>query len=100
LLAGASWRHATGPWEARVEARGGVMLVSGIGFFDNGHDLLPWWEGAAFAGRRFAWGALGVEVAATALQHRAVTRDGLVSEDIPLLRVGIAGTFGLRTHDP
>jgi hypothetical protein len=100
LLAGASWRHPFGVWEARAEIRGGAMLVSGIGFADNGHDWLPWWEVAVFGGRGFGWGTVGVELAATALQHRAVTRDGLVSEDIPLLRVGVAGTFGVRTRDP
>jgi hypothetical protein len=93
LLAGASWRHRVGSWEARVEARAGALLVSGIGFSENGRDVLPWWEGAVFGGRRFRWGAIGVEVAATALQHRAVTRDLLVAEDIPLLRVGIAGSL-------
>jgi hypothetical protein len=94
LLAGASWRHTRGPWVSRIELRGGALLVSGIGFTDNGSDWLPWWELAVFGGHRFGFGTLGVEIAATGLQHRAVTRDGLVSEDIPFLRVGVGGMFG------
>jgi hypothetical protein len=49
-----------------------------------------------FGGRRFGWGVLGIELAATPLAHRAVTVDGAVSEAIPRLRVGIAGIFDLR----
>lgn len=101
LLGAASWRARVAPaWELIVSARAGGLLVSGIGFGENHSSLLPWWEGAVFGGRRFAWGALGLEVAASALQHRAVTADGLVSEDIPLLRVGFSGVWGVRTHDP
>jgi hypothetical protein len=48
-----------------------------------------------FAGRSFSWGALGIEVAASGLTHKAVTSDGLVSEDIPLFRLGVAGEFGV-----
>jgi hypothetical protein len=94
FLAGASYRHRTGVWELRGEARAGALLVIGMGFDQNDHDWLPWWEGAAFAGRRFGWGAIGVEVAASGLRHKAVTRDGLVSEDIPLLRLGLAIELG------
>ena len=100
ILAGANWRHRAGAWETRAEARAGVLLVSGIGLVENDSDLLVWWEAALFGGRNWSWGAAGIEIAATALQHRAVTRDGLVSEDIPLLRIGISGTFGLRTQTP
>ena len=96
FLAGAGWRLDRGDWTARLEARGGALLVSGIGLAENASDWLPWWEGAGFVGRRVSWGAIGVEVAATGLRHRAVTRDGLVSEDIPLLRIGVGGMFGIR----
>jgi hypothetical protein len=96
FLAGASWRHASGAWTTRVELRGGGLLVSGIGYAENASDWLAWWEVAVFAGHTFGRGALGLEIAGTALQHRAVTRDGLVSEDIPFLRVGVGGTFGLK----
>ena len=57
-------------------------------------------ERAVFAGRGFSWGALGVEVAVSGLRHRAVTRDGLVEEDIPLLRLGFAGELGLWSTKP
>ena len=93
LLAGASWRHRMGAWASRVELRGGGLLVSGVGLADNNSDVLPWWEVAAFVGRDFDFGVLGLEVAGTALRARAVTSDGLISEDIPLLRVGLAGMF-------
>jgi len=95
VLAGAAYRYRAGAWRLRGEARAGALLVSGIGFAENASDWLPWWEGAVFAGRRFGWGALGVEVAASALRDRAVTRDGLVSEDIPLFRLGLAGELGV-----
>lgn len=94
LLAGALWRHRFFHWDTRAEMRAGGMLVSGIGFAQNDHSWLLWWEAAGFVGRRLSWGTLGVEIAATALRDHAVTRDGLVSEDIPLLRVGLSGTFG------
>ena len=94
FLAGGVWRHRFADWDTRAELRAGGLLVSGIGFAENDHSWLVWWEAAGFAGRRLSWGTLGVEIAATALRDHAVTRDGLVSEDIPLLRVGLSGTFG------
>lgn len=94
FLAGAAWRHRFARWDTRAELRAGGVLVSGIGFAANDHSWLLWWEAAGFAGRRLSWGTLGVEIAATALRDHAVTRDGLVSEDIPLLRVGLSATFG------
>jgi hypothetical protein len=100
LLAGLAWRHRAAGWSLRVEARGGALLVSGIGFTRNDRDVLPWWEGAVFAGRATSWGALGVEVAATGLRHRAVTRDGLIAEDIPLFRFGISGELRLGSQKP
>jgi hypothetical protein len=94
FLAGALWRHRFYHWDTRAELRAGGLLVSGIGFAQNDHSWLLWSEAAGFVGRRLSWGTLGVELAATALRDHAVTRDGLVSEDIPLLRVGLSGTFG------
>jgi hypothetical protein len=96
FLAGASWRHRMGPWASRVELRGGALLVSGIGLADNSRDWLAWWELAGFFGRDMSWGVVGLEIAATALRDHAVTSDGLVSEDIPLLRVGVGGMFQIR----
>ena len=98
FLAGAVWHHRFVDWDVRAELRGGALLVSGIGFLENDHSWLLWWEAAGFVGRRLAWGAVGVELAATALRDHAVTRDGLVSEDIPLLRVGLSGMFGAVAH--
>jgi hypothetical protein len=95
FLLGAAYRFDSGPWRLRAEVRGGGLLVRGTGFDDNASDWLPWWEGAVFAGRGFAWGALGIELAASGLQHDAVTSDGLVTEDIPQLRLGFAGELGV-----
>lgn len=95
LLAGAGARLRRDRWEVGAELRGGGLLVSGVGFDENHSDWLPWWEVAVTAGRRFGWGAAGLEVAATALQHRAVTEDLLTVEDIPALRLGVAGSFGV-----
>lgn len=100
LLSGVSWRHRRGPWELRVELRGGALLVSGLGFAENDSDWLPWWEAAAFAGRNFSWGSAGFELAGSALRHRAVTQDRLVSEDISSLRIGLAGSFELFSQKP
>jgi hypothetical protein len=100
LLGAASWRRRAGGWELRAEARAGALLVIGLGFDENDSDWLPWWEGAVFAGRALSWGAIGLEVAATGLQHKAVTRDGLVSEDIPLLRIGLAAEIGVGSQKP
>ena len=100
LLAGVAWRRHAGDWSLRAEARGGALLVSGIGFTRNDRDWLPWWEGAVFAGRAMAWGAVGVEVAATGLRHRAVTGDGLIAEDIPLFRFGISAELRLGSKKP
>jgi hypothetical protein len=97
LLAGVAWRHRAGPWQLRAEARAGAVRITGFGFAQNDFDWLPWWEGAVFGGRRLSWGTLGVELAATGLRHKAVTRDGLVSEDVPLLRIGLSGEFGLAS---
>jgi hypothetical protein len=97
ILAGAAYRFRSDPWRIRAEVRGGALLVSGLGLEDNKSDWLPWWEGVVFVGRGFTWGALGIEVAASGLRHQAVTSDGLVSEDIPLLRLGVAGEFGVWT---
>lgn len=49
-----------------------------------------------FGGRAVSFGAIGLEVAGTAQRGRVVTRDGLVSEDIPLVRLGLSGTFQIR----
>jgi hypothetical protein len=96
LLAGATWRRPIGGWELRAELRAGALRVSGIGFLENDASWLPRWEGALFAGRALSFGAFGLEIAATAQRARAVTRDGLVSEDIPLVRLGLSGTFAIR----
>ena len=96
LLAGASYRRRIGPWTLRGELRGGALLVTGIGLSDGSSDILPWWEVAVFAGRDVGLAVLGLEIAATGLRARAVTSDGLVSEDIPLLRVGVGATFSIR----
>jgi hypothetical protein len=95
LLAGATWRHRVTRWETRLELRGGALRVNGIGFLENAASWLPWWEVSAFAGRRWSHGAVGLALAITAIRDHAVTRDGLVSEDIPLVRFGISGSFGL-----
>ena len=92
-LGGAAWRHRFTRWETRVEIRGGALRVSGIGFAQNDATWVPWAELALFAGRRWSWGALGVELAAAPIRDRAVTRDGLVSQDIPLARLGFSATF-------
>jgi hypothetical protein len=96
FLTGATWRRRMGAWATRFELRGGAVLVSGMGFPETASDWLPWWEGAAFAGRDFGWTTLGIEVAATALRDHAVTRDGLVSEDVPYVRIGLGGMFQIR----
>jgi hypothetical protein len=57
---------------------------------------LPRWEVALFGGRAVWFGAIGIELAGTAQRGRAVTRDGLVSQDIPLIRLGFSGTFEIR----
>jgi hypothetical protein len=93
MLGGATWRHRFARWETRAEVRAGGLRVSGIGFAEDHASWLPWFEIAAFVGRRWSRGAIGAEVAATALHDRAVTRDGLVSQDIPLARIGVSGTF-------
>jgi hypothetical protein len=98
VLAGATYRFRTGAWRFRGELRGGALLVSGIGLVENGRDVLPWWEAAVFGGRGFGFGTVGIEIAASALRHKAVTSDGLVSEDIPLLRLGFAGEFGIVSN--
>jgi hypothetical protein len=97
MLVGAAYRFRADPWRVRAEVRGGALLVSGMGLEENHSDWLPWWEGAVFVGRGFSWGAVGVEIAASGLRHRAVTSDGLAAEDIPLLRLGVAGEFGVWT---
>lgn len=95
VLGGIAWRRRLGAWTLRVEARAGAVRVTGTGFLQNDFDWLPWVEGAVFAGRALSWGALGVELAATGLRDHARTRDGLVSEDIPLLRIGLSAEIGL-----
>jgi len=97
FLAGATYRYRAGAWRFGGELRAGALVVSGIGYALNASDWLPWWEGAVFAGRPFRWGAIGVEVAASGLRDKAVTRDGLVEEDIPALRVGLAGELGVAS---
>ena len=94
-LAGVTWRHLSGRWQTRVELRGGLLRVNGLGFPDEQASYVPWWEVAVFGGRSFGWGALGVELAGSANQDHAVTRDGLVSESVPFLRFGFSGSFGL-----
>jgi hypothetical protein len=97
VLFGISYRHRAGPWAVRAEARGGALLVSGFGFAENSSDWLPWWEGALYAGHAVGWGAIGVELAATGLRDHAVTRDGLVEEDIPVFRLGLAVELGVMS---
>jgi hypothetical protein len=95
LLAGVAWRHRAGVWALRAELRAGAVRVTGSGFTRDDFDWIPWVEGAVFAGRAVAWGAIGVEVAATGLRDHARIDDGLVSEDIPLLRIGLSAEIGL-----
>jgi hypothetical protein len=97
LLAGLTYRRRAGPWRVRGELRAGALLVSGIGLAENDRAWLPWWEGVVFGGRALGWGTVGIELAASGLRHKAVTRDGLVSEEIPLFRLGFAGELGLRS---
>jgi hypothetical protein len=94
-LAGLAWHHRAGAWDTRLELRGGAVLVSGLGFTEDHHSWLPWWEGAVFGGRTFGRVTIGLEIAATALRDHAVTLDGSVSEDVPYLRIGISGSFAL-----
>ncbi|HEU0031668.1 MAG TPA: hypothetical protein VFQ53_13605 [Kofleriaceae bacterium] len=96
VLAGIAYRHRAGAWALRAEARAGAVRVTGMGFTENASDWLPWWEGAVFGGRAWSWGSLGLELAASGLRHVATTRDGLVREDIPALRVGLGGEFQIR----
>jgi hypothetical protein len=96
FLAAPSWRHRDGLWVVRGELRAGALLVSGVGLTDSRSDWLPWVEAVVFVGRDLGFGVIGGQLAAAPLRDRAVTSDGLVSEDIPLLRVGIAGTFQIR----
>ena len=95
LLAGAEWRHRWPQWDLGVELRGGVLRVSGLGFAINDASWIKWWEAAASFGRRFGRATVALEVAATTLRDHAVTRDGLVSQNIPLVRAGISLTFAL-----
>jgi hypothetical protein len=71
------------------------VIVSGLGFSEDHHSWVPWWEGAVFGGRAFGHLTVGLEIAATALRDHAVTRDGSVSEDLPSLRIGISGSLAL-----
>jgi hypothetical protein len=96
LFGGATWRVAVGGWAVRAELRGGALRVNGIDFFENDTSWLPRWEVALFGGRAVSFGAIGLEVAGTAQRGRVVTRDGLVSQDIPLVRLGLSGTFQIR----
>lgn len=100
LLGGVGYRYLGENWQLRVQVRGGGLLVTGLGFDENRSDLLPWWEGAVYAGRVVSWGSIGVEVAASGLRHKAVTTDGMVSEDIPLFRLGLAGELGVASKRP
>jgi hypothetical protein len=93
FLGGVAWRQPLGGWELRGELRAGALLVSGLGFDDNHASWLPWWEAAITGTRRFGWGSAGLELAGTALRHRAVTSDRLAAEPIPWLRIGVAGTL-------
>jgi hypothetical protein len=93
FLGGVAWRQPLDGWELRVELRAGGLLVSGLGFDDDRASWLPWWEAAVTGSRRFGWGTAGLELAGTALRHRAVTSDRSVSEAIPWLRIGVAGTL-------
>ena len=93
FLGGVAWRQPLGGWELRAELRAGALLVSGLGFDDNRASWLPWWETAITGARRFGWGTAGLEVAGTALRHRAVTSDRVTAEPIPWLRIGVVGTL-------
>jgi hypothetical protein len=93
FLGGVAWHQPLGGWEVRAELRTGGLLVSGLGFDDNRASWLPWWEAAITGSRRFGWGTAGLELAGTALRHRAVTSDRRATEAIPWLRIGVAGTL-------
>ena len=93
FLGGVAWRQPLGGWELRAELRGGALVVSGLGFDDNHASWLPWWETAITGARHFGWGTAGLELAGTALRHRAVTSDRLTAEPIPSIRIGVAGTL-------
>jgi hypothetical protein len=93
FLGGLAWRHPLDGWELRAELRAGALLVSGLGFDDNRASWLPWWETAITGAHHFGWGTAGLELAATALRHRAVTSDRLTAEPIPWVRFGVAGTL-------
>ena len=49
-------------------------------------------------GRTLAWGLIGLELAVSGLRHKAVTSDGLVAEEIPWLRLGLAVEIGLGSN--
>ncbi len=95
LLGGAAWRHRFARIDGRIELRGGALRINGLGYLEDHASWIPWAEVAAVAAWRWSWGSIGAELAVTALRDHAVTRDGLVSQDIPLARLGLSGTFEL-----
>ena len=90
VLAVARYRRLRGRWHGEAGARGGALVVSGLGFAADRSDVLPWWEGYVAAGRSWRWGSVGLEVAASGLRHRAATSDGSVDVELAQVRLGLA----------
>lgn len=94
---GGRWRYTGfGPWEPRVELRGGGVLVLGVGFdADNDRQILPWLEAVAGVSRRWRGLWLGAWIAVAPVSHRAVTNDGLRSRDLPNVHAGLSVEWAL-----
>jgi hypothetical protein len=84
FLAGATYRHRAGPWAIRAEARAGALLVSGIHARTARLAAVVGRRGVRWA--RIRLGNAGIEPPRRACAIATIARDGLVEEDIPLLR--------------
>jgi hypothetical protein len=88
-LGGLTWRMRRGRWSYGVELRGGLLLLSGLGFVSNQSRALFWSEGALVAQRHLGNLGLGLSLAASPNRYRAVTVDGENSRRYPWLRFGL-----------
>jgi hypothetical protein len=98
LALGLGYRYAVWAWQPAVELRAGATLVQGLGYDASYREWTPGLEAVAALDRRWRRIALGLQVAVTLLRHRILTEDGLYSERLPAVRIGLRLTVPLAAR--